>query len=569
MSDPNEDQKQTKGTVRRAADELLDRIDPVSFGRSLAATAVGLARHPLSVLSAYQHFAVSALGAAQAVTSRMMGTKTPGPVEPTAKDRRFADPAWQENPLFFALQQAHFLRERLVTELVDAAGLDEQTTKKARFTTQLMVDALAPTNYLLTNPAALRKAFETGGLSVLRGFRQFGEDLRHRGGWPKQVDTSSFQVGKNLAVTSGKVIYRNDLMELIQYAPQTPKTFAVPILCSPPWINKYYIMDLAPGRSFIEWAIQHGHTTFAISYRNPDASMEDVSLDDYLLRGLHQATKVVREITQAPKINLVALCLGGTLATMLLSYLSEMGEDWVNSATLLNTLVDFGEPGPISAFTDPKSLESLSRRVKRNGYLSAKDMEHTFNLLRANDLVFNYVANNWLMGQEPAAFDILAWNGDSTRMPANMYISYLRSFYQGNQLARGELEAAGKRLPTSNVKQDVYILAAVEDHIAPWRSSFKTTGLLGGHVKFVLSSAGHIAGIVNPPSKNAVHWTNDQLVADPDAWLASATKHQETWWEDWAHWIAQRAGEERLPPQLGNQAFRPLADAPGTYVLAK
>ena len=569
MTDASNAQKQPKGTVRRAADELLDRIDPLSFGRSLAATAVGLARHPLSVVSAYQHFALSALGAAQAVTSRVMGAKTPGPVEPSAKDRRFADPAWQENALFYALQQAHFLRERLVAELVDAAGLDEQTARKAHFTTQLMVDALAPTNYLWSNPTALRRAFETGGMSLLRGLRHFGEDLRRRGGWPKQVDTSNFQVGKNLAVTPGKVIYRNDLMELIQYAPQTPKTFEVPVLCSPPWINKYYIMDLAPGRSFIEWAIQHGHTTFAISYRNPDASMRDLSLDDYLLRGLRQATEIVREITQAPKINLVALCLGGTLATMLLSYLSEAGEDWVNSATLLNTLVDFGEPGPIAAFTDPKSVEVLSRKVERQGSLGAKEMAHTFSLLRANDLIFNYVAKNWLMGEEPPAFDILAWNGDSTRLPANMYTSYLRSFYQDNQLARGELVIAGKRLRPSNVKQDVYILAAIEDHIAPWRSSFKTTGLLGGRVRFVLSSAGHIAGIVNPPSKSAVHWSNDQLVADPEAWLASATKHQETWWEDWARWIAQRAGAERLAPQLGDHKFPPLADAPGTYVLAE
>jgi polyhydroxyalkanoate synthase subunit PhaC len=569
MNDINQQQEQSEGPFQRAAHQVLDKIDPLSFGRSLAATAVGLARHPLSLLSAYQNFALNALGAAQAVASRMVGAKTSSPLAPGSKDKRFSDPAWEDNPLFYALLQAHFLRERFVGDLVDAADLDPQTARKARFAAQLMVDALAPTNYLWSNPAALRRALETGGGSLLRGLRLFGQDLRERGGWPKQVDTSSFQVGKNLAVSHGKVIYQNDLMELIQYSPQTPDVHEVPLLCSPPWINKYYIMDLAPGRSFVEWAIQHGHTTFMISYRNPDDSMREVTLDDYLLRGPHQAVQIIREITKAPKVNIVGLCLGGTLTTMLLASLAETGEDWINCATLLNTLVDFGDPGPIGAFLDPKSVASISRRVERRGYLDAKEMAYTFSLLRANDLVFNYVAKNWLMGEEPPAFDILAWNGDSTRLPAKMYTSYLRGLYQENRLARSELTSAGKRLVLSKVNQDVYILAAVEDHIAPWRSSYKTTQLLAGKIKFVLSSSGHIAGIVNPPSKTAVHWTNPGLPADPEAWLLGATKHQQTWWEDWARWIGERAGTRRAPPTLGSKAYRPLSDAPGTYVLAK
>jgi polyhydroxyalkanoate synthase len=569
MEMPQTDQNQRPGVVANAARKVLDQLDPVSFGRSLFATAMGLARHPLSTLTAYQHFVTGAMTAAGAVAGRMMGSKAPGPVAPTGKDRRFTDSSWEDNPLFFGLMQAYLLRERLALELVDAASLDPQTAQKARFVTQLIVDALAPTNYLLTNPTALRRAFETGGLSLLKGLQNFGQDLRLRGGWPKQVDAANLGVGKQLAITPGKVIYKNNLMELIQYAPQTPTTFEIPLLCSPPWINKYYIMDLAPGRSFIEWAIQHGHTTFTISYRNPDVSMREIAFEDYLSQGLYEATRVVREITGVPKINIVGLCLGGTLTSMFLAYLAELKKDWANAITLLNTLVDFSEPGPIGAFIDSHTVELLKKKVQRRGFLDAPEMSRTFNLLRAKDLVFNYVASNWLMGDEPPGFDILVWNSDSTRMPAKMYSSYLHSCYQENQLARGEMVVDGKRLDLSKVKQDVFILAAVEDHIAPWRSSFKTTSVWGGKVQFVLSSAGHIAGVVNPPSKTAVHWTNNKHAADPDTWLASATKHQETWWEEWARWMSQRAGAQKPPPPMGSDAFPPLGDAPGSYVMLK
>jgi polyhydroxyalkanoate synthase len=376
-------------------------------------------------------------------------------------------------------------------------------------------------------------------------------------------------VGKNLAATPGKVVYRNDLMELIQYAPQTPTTFAVPLLCSPPWINKYYIMDLAPGRSFIEWAIKHGHTTFAISYRNPDASMRNVSMDDYLLRGPVEAARVIREITGAPKINVAALCLGGTLATIYLAWLAEQGQDDVNSLTLTNTLVDFSEPGILGSFVDEKTQATMGRLMAERGYLGSQSMSGAFNIIRANDLIFNYVNNSWLGGEDPPAFDLLAWNADGTRMPAMMHSYYLKSCYLENQLARGEMVVAGKRLQPSSIKQDAFVLAAVDDHIAPWRSQFKTTALLGGKTRFVLSSSGHIAGIVNPPSKNAVHWVNDRLLGDPELWLAGATRRGETWWEEWSRWIDVRAGERVPPPPMGSEKHPPLVDAPGVYVLAK
>lgn len=555
-----------RGLLRKVADAVLDRVDAAGLNRALLKEAAGLARHPLSTAAAVGRYATGALAAAGAAGARGIGARTEGPLPPPRKDRRFADPTWTENAFFFALLQQHLLRERLARDLVDAAGLDERSANKARFASELIVDAVSPSNFFLTNPTAIKRAFETGGLSAVRGALNFLHDVRHRGGWPRQVDRSAFTVGQNLAATPGKVVYRNALMELIQYAPQSPTTFAVPLLCSPPWINKYYIMDLAPGRSFIEWAVKHGHTTFAISYRDPDESMRDVSLDDYLLDGLDAAVRVMREITGARRVNLAALCLGGTLATAYAAWLAEGGEDLVNSLTLTNTLVDFSEPGVLGNFTDPATLATTERQMARRGFLDAKKMASAFSLIRAPDLIFNYVSSNWLAGENPPAFDLLAWNDDSTRMPARMHAFYLRSCYDENRLARGELVLGGRRLRPSAITQDAFVLAAVEDHIAPWRTQFKTTRLLGGETRFVLSSSGHVAGIVNPPSKSAAHWTNDDLPADPDLWLAGATRHAETWWVEWSRWIEARAGERAAPPPLGGEKYRPLCDAPGTYV---
>jgi polyhydroxyalkanoate synthase len=362
------------------------------------------------------------------------------------------------------------------------------------------------------------------------------------------------------------VVFRNDLMELIQYAPQTERTHRIPLLCSPPWINKYYIMDLAPGRSFVEWAVAKGHTVFAISYRNPDESMRNVALDDYLLRGPYDALDVIAEITGTDQVNIVGLCLGGTLTAMLLAHLAANDRDRVRSATLLNTLVDFSEPGPMGRFLDRTSVERLSERMLRRGYLDSTEMAGMFDLLRARDLIWNYVVSGWLMGEQPPAFDILAWNADGTRMPADMHSFYLRCCYVENQLARGEMSLARTRLDLGRITADTYLLSAKDDHIAPWRSSYATTRLLHGGVRFVLSSSGHVAGIVNPPGSRRTFWTNEQLPADPEAWLAGAEEHRGSWWQDWADWIASRAGARRRPPPLGSDAHRPLTEAPGSYV---
>jgi polyhydroxyalkanoate synthase len=389
------------------------------------------------------------------------------------------------------------------------------------------------------------------------------------------VDTRPFTLGKNLAATPGKVVFRNDLMELIQYAPQTPQVHAIPVLASPPWINKYYVMDLAPGRSFIEWAVQHQRTVFAISYRNPDAAMSGVTLDDYLIHGPRDALDVIAEITGSPTIDIVGLCLGGALTAMLAAYLAEKGDDRIGSITLLNTLLDYSEPGILGVFTDEKTVAQMERQMAKTGVLEGSQMAGTFDMLRANDLIFNYVVSNWLMGQDPPPFDILAWNGDSTRMPAAMHSFYLRSLYMRNELARGEMELAGQRLSLSVVKNDTYVVGAINDHIVPWHSSYKTGGLLGGDVRYVLSSGGHIAGIVNPPGPKAWYEAAEyagadpedpESPADPEAWRAANGKHRGSWWEDWTIWSDARAGELVAPPGLGSTRYPALGDAPGEYI---
>ena len=553
--------------LRRLADEALDRVDPVGFGRALAFETAGLVRHPLSTGRAIARWANGALVAAGVSAVRAAGATPPGPMPVPEKDRRFVDKTWSENAFFFWLLQNHLLREQLAKELLEAAGLEETMERKARMASQLLVDTFAPTNFFLTNPSALRRAFETGGLSALRGVRKWLDDVRTREGWPRLVDRSGFEVGKNLACTPGQVVYRNRLFELIQYAPQTETVYSVPLLCSPPFINKYYIMDLAPGRSFVEWAVKNGHTTFCMSYRNPDESLRDVGLGDYLLEGPLEALRVVKEITGAPKVNVAALCVGGTMATMLAAYLEAVGDQSINSLTLMNTLVDFSEPGPLGAFTDRPTLERMIRRVNRRGLLPSDEMARTFNLLRPNDLYFNYFGSAWMMGEDPPGFDLLAWNDDGTNIPARLLEEYLRGCYLDNALARDEMTLQGKRLRLGAVKQDTFIVGAVEDHITPWRSAFRTASLLGGKVQFVLSSSGHIAGVVNPPSKSAAYWLHEHLHETPEAWHIASTRHSDTWWNTWARWMKPRSREQIAPPATpGSEEFPPLADAPGLYV---
>ncbi|MGQ0616323.1 MAG: PHA/PHB synthase family protein [Acidimicrobiia bacterium] len=553
--------------VLGAAENALGTADPVSLTRALGAAARSLPMHPVETANALLRLLIGHGSAWLAALRLLVGDPAEGPAVPAASDKRFNDAAFAANPVYFWLAQNHLLTEQFSLELLDVAGLDPEQDRKARFAAKFLLDAMAPTNTLPGNPAAVRTAFETGGKSVVNGMRNMFDDMVNNGGWPKQVDSSPFEVGVNMAATKGKVVFRSDLIELIQYQPQTSQVYEIPLLFCPPWINKYYIMDLAPGKSLIEWAVQHGHTCFVISYRNPDESMRDVTFEDYLMRGPIDAIDVVRDITGSDVVNTVSVCLGGTLTAIALAYEAREGRKSINAATLLNSHTDFTITGLLGAFTDESTIAGLEKRMEKVGYLEAKDMARTFDALRANDLIFAYVVNNWLMGKQPPAFDLLAWNNDSTRMPAKMHSRYLRSCFLDNEFALGRFVVAGETVDPAKADADMYVLSAVEDHIVPWKSAYKTTQLLGGRHRYVLSTSGHIAGIVNPPNPKAKHWTNETLGPDPDRWLAGATLHEETWWEDWARWMDERSGPQQpAPRELGSRAYPPLEDAPGTYV---
>jgi polyhydroxyalkanoate synthase len=548
------------------AEDPMAGADPVSFLRSLAAAGTALVKNPVGAAAANARLMIGMGAAMRAAAGRSVGLDIAGPVSPERGDKRFNEPAYADNPLYYLLEQHYLLGNQFVTELLDAAGLDSTQDVKARFAATFILNACSPTNTLAGNPAALREAFETGGKSLARGARNMLDDLVHNGGWPSQVDATGFEVGVNMAATPGSVVYRSDLIELIQYEPQAKRVHSVPLLFCPPWINKYYIMDLAPGKSLIEWAVQHGHTCFAISYRNPDASMRDLGFEDYLTQGPLDAVRVVKEITGASEVNTVSVCLGGTLTAIALAHNAAVGDRSIKSATFLNTLTDFSVPGALGVFTDEPTIAGLEKQMAKRGFLESDKMAHTFDALRANDLVFAYVVNNWLLGKKPPAFDLLVWNKDSTRMPAKMHSEYLRACYLNNEFARGEFVVGGEPVDPGKVDVDTFVLSAIDDHIVPWVSGYRTTQMLGGHNRFVLSTSGHIAGIVNPPGPKPKHWVNDASPSDAEEWKNGATLVEGTWWEDWTTWIAKQGGPKVAPRRiLGNKDFPPIEPAPGSY----
>jgi polyhydroxyalkanoate synthase len=556
-------------TARDAAEavapeaRLLGPVDTSWLAASLAPLMSGFVRNWSQTADAVARYSadVAALGVQTAT-----GARDEPAEEPVPADKRFRDEAWRRDPYFRALGQSYQRWAQMMDELVDAAALEGRAAERARFATKAVVDACAPTNFFWGNPEAQRRAVETRGQSILDGLKNFIDDLEHNGGRPRQVDSAPFRLGENLAATPGRVVYRNALMELIQYAPQTDTVHEVPLLVCPPWINKYYILDLSPGRSFIEWAVQHGHTVFAISYRNPDAGMAEWRLDDYLLDGPRTALDVIEDITGSRQINIAALCVGGTLTAMLMAWLAEAGEQRVRSATLLNTLLDFDDPGALGLFTDEAGVDALVEQMTSTGYLDAAAMAGTFDVLRANDLIWNYVSRNWLLGEAPPAFDILTWNADATRLPRALHAFYLRACYIQNRLARGTLELAGLPVRLDKVTGDTFVVAAQNDHIVPWRSAYRATQLLAGDVEFVLTSAGHIAGVVNPPSPKSRHWVGSTQPPSPDEWLRGAQQRDGSWWETWTDWAADRGGPHRPPPPLGSERHPAGDPAPGAYV---
>jgi polyhydroxyalkanoate synthase len=540
-------------------------LDPASLGDALKAVMADAMSDPQRMMLWSSQLMLEQQQIGLRFLQRLSGQSEP-PASPS-NDKRFADNAWRENPMLAGILEEYLARTRAAMSLVESARLPETTKRKARFAMQMLNDAFSPSNVPWLNPAVVKEAMNTGGASLLRGMQNFMTDVQENRGMPRQVDASGFKLGSNIAATPGRVVFKNDLIELLAYEPQTAKTHAIPLLFSPPWINRFFILDLAPGRSWIEWAVLHGHQTFAISYRNPDASMRDFLMDDYLRMGLLEALTQIERITGSPKTNIAALCLGGTLTLVMLAYLAAHGQgERINSATLTNTLIDFSEPGDLGVFTDESTISRLEKRMNERGYLDSSEMAGTFDWMRANDLIWSYVVNNWFMGKNPPAFDILAWNGASTRMPAAMHSQYLRTCYLHNLIAQpGKFTICETPIDLGKIETPLYVLGAEADHIAPWRSTYRTINLVGGDdLKYTLTNSGHVAGVVNPTeSAKSKHWTKDHAERSQpaDEWREEAHLVKGSWWNDWAAWIEPRAGELQTPPDL------PQGDAaPGSYV---
>jgi polyhydroxyalkanoate synthase subunit PhaC len=506
----------------------------------------------------------------QRAAQRFLGGETEPLIEPPAGDRRFRDAAWTDNTLFDFIKQSYLLMARWMQKTVrEVEGIDERTARKVDFYTRQFVDALAPSNFLLTNPEALRATIESRGENLLNGLKNLLEDLERGKGrlTIKMTDMEAFRIGQNIAVTPGKVIYQNDLMQFLQYEPTTEKAKCRPLLIIPPWINKFYILDLRPNNSFIRWAVTQGHTVFVISWVNPDERLAAKTFTDYMLEGPLAALDAIAAATGEREANVIGYCLGGTLLACTLAYMAVKRDNRIKSATYFVAMVDFAEAGELSVFIDEEQLSALEERMNARGYLEGHDMATTFNMLRANDLIWSFVVNNYLLGKSPFPFDLLYWNADSTRMPAAMHSFYLRNMYQENLLVKpGGITLDGVPIDLRQIKTPSFLLSTREDHIAPWRSTYAATQLYRGPVKFVLSASGHIAGVVNPPDGKYGHWVNDKNPPTPEEWLAAATAYPDSWWPAWERWVSQYAGGEVPARHPGDGNFKPIEDAPGSYV---
>ena len=505
---------------------------------------------------------------------RMAGEPVAPLATPDPRDKRFSDPEWSNNQFFDFLKQAYLLTVDWAQRLVhDAQGLDPHTQHKAEFYVRQIANAISPSNFVLTNPEILRETMSSHAGNLVRGMHMLAEDIAAGRGELRirQSDAQTFEVGRNLALTPGKVIFENPLMQLIQYAPSSETVLKPPLLIVPPWINKFYILDLTPEKSFIGWCVAQGLTVFVISWVNPDEKLAQKSFEDYMREGPLAALDVIEKITGEREVNSLGYCVGGTLLATTLAYLAKLGDDRIRSATLLTAQVDFTHAGDLKVFVDEEQIAAREREMGERGYLQGSKMATAFNLLRSNDLIWPYVINNYLKGKEPAPFDLLYWNSDATRMPAANHSFYLRNCYLDNRLARGKMVIGGAPLDLNDVKIPIYNLATREDHIAPARSVLLGSRFFGGTVRFVLAGSGHIAGVVNPPQKiKYQHWIGPKPSGDDlERWLSQATEHPGSWWPDWLNWLKQQEAAEVPARQPGGGVLTPIEDAPGRYVKAR
>ncbi|GAC1521059.1 MAG: class I poly(R)-hydroxyalkanoic acid synthase [Vulcanimicrobiaceae bacterium] len=550
-------------------------LDPLGINKAALDVWKAMATSPESIVQTQLTLAnawmtVAARTVTAATSPGASGEKPAAVIEPASGDNRWKHAAWKENPIFDSLKQGYLLATQAVLDGIDRApDIDEETKHRVKFFAKQFCDAMSPTNFAFLNPAVIEETIKTGGANLTKGAQHIADDMRENDGRPALVDKTAFAVGKNVATSKGEVVFRNDLIELIQYAPTTETVYERPLVVVPPWINKFYVLDLQPANSLIKYATDNGIQTFVVSWRNPDLALGHLGFEDYLELGPLAAGNAARSIAGTRDINQIGYCIGGTLTAMELAYLAKADPSLVNAVTFFAALTDFEDAGEIKNFIGPDALAFISKKLDADGVLPASDMADTFSMLRANDLIWNVAVNRYLLGKDAPKFDLLYWNSDATRMPAEMHRYYLLNMYVHNALAKGELSYRGVPVDLHDIKNDVYSVASIEDHIAPWRSVYKMTQMFSGETRFRLGHSGHIAGIINAPaSGKGTHWIADQNPPTADEWFANATKHAGSWWPDWMAWLTERSGEKKpAPTRLGNEKYPALVPAPGTYVL--
>ncbi len=504
---------------------------------------------------------------------RLTGESAPEVVKPDLADRRFSDPEWRDNPFFNFLRQAYGLTTDWANRMIEGAdAVEPETRARASFYLRQISGAISPSNFLPTNPELLRLTLRENGENLVRGMHMLAEDIEAGHGNLKirQGDSTKFTLGVNMAATPGKVVFRNELLELIQYAPSTPTVYKRPLLIVTPWINKFYVLDLNPEKSFVRWCVAQGLTVFIVSWVNPDERQAEKGFDAYMQEGILNALEAIEQATGERQSSVIGYCVGGTLLAVTLAYMAAKSDDRISSATFLTTQVDFTDPGDLKHFVDLERIKSIEASMQEQGYLEGARMANAFNMLRPNELIWSYVVNNYMKGVEPAAFDLLVWNSDSTRMPKANHSFYLRNCYLENNLSHGRMEILGQRLDLGAVKTPIYNLAARDDHIAPAKSVFNGAKLFGGEMRYVMSGSGHIAGVVNPADKPKYqYWTGERPSGEFEAWVKSATEHPGSWWTDWLHWLTAQAPEMVPARTPGDGKLEPLCDAPGDYVRVK
>jgi len=546
--------------------------DPTGIGQAFLDLTAKMIADPMSIAQMQLDLWWKHVKLLQRTTERLTGITNKSDHRPVAADRRFRHSAWTENFLFDYIKQSYLLSAEAILAAVNRVdGLDPKTAHKVDFYTRQFVDAMAPSNFIATNPEVLQTTIETGGENLLRGLTNLLDDLeRGRGRLAvTMTDLEAFRLGENVATTPGKIIFQNELMQLIQYAPSTVEVKRRPLIIVPPWINKFYVLDLRPETSFIRWAVDQGHTVFVISWVNPDERLAHKGFEDYMLEGPLAALDVIGVATGEREVNAIGYCLGGTLLAATLGYLSAQNDDRIQTATYLVTLVDFTDVGDMAVFIDEEQLALLEKRMQSRGYFEAHDMALAFNMLRANDLIWSFVVGNYLLGKQPIPFDLLYWNADSTRMPAAMQSFYLRKMYHENRLAvPGGISLAGVAIDLARIKTPTFLLSTREDHIAPWQSTYAATQLYKGPIKFVLADSGHIAGVISPPGSKYGHWQNPNLPKSAAEWLETANPVQTSWWLTWEDWVSRHAGGSVKAREPGGP-LQPIEDAPGSYVRAR